>query len=136
MPLVVSSDGPIDLASIRRHLNSPTTVNDGELLDLAASAAEMIEMHLSSNGRGDLVPLDLVRHPGLRLAVLDLIRDIWVWSQSGGGGRTFGQDGGGADVVFSRRSMPPHVRDTLAAFIGKPKASGSFPVTTTDVLRW
>lgn len=55
----------------------------------------------------------------LRLAVLELTRDMWAGTQSGGGGRAFGQSPAEAEPMFTagRPPLPPYVIGLIQPYL-------------------
>ncbi len=124
----------LDLLDIKPHLNldvAGTPVNDVELLSVRDAALRLIEAH--PDLRPEFVPLNTA-DPLMRFAVLELIRDMWQSTQSGGGGRTFGQDfagDGGPVGTLGRPTLPPYVLGLLEPFIAHVRGPvGSFPAAT------
>ena len=82
--------------------------------------------------RPEVLPLDVDADPLMRFAVLELIRDM-NQTQSGAGGRTFGQDfGPDAVAAFTagRPTLPPYVEGLLSPYLRRASSDGpvgSFP---------
>jgi hypothetical protein len=59
----------------------------------------------------------------VRLAILEVARDLWSGTQSGGGGRSFGQDFADAEPAFGtagRPALSPHVLSLLEPYLLGP----------------
>lgn len=114
---------------IAPHLNlDPVadTKHAGELALFADAAERLIATH--PDLRPEFLPLDLT-DPLLRLAVLELIRDMWRGTQSGGGGQAFGQDFADPQLFTNGRpTLPPYVRGLLIRYMAEAQSPvGSFP---------
>jgi hypothetical protein len=118
------------LTQLRAHLNfnDPTdTSHDAEVSDMLAAAVEV----LSHEPEFPLVSTALTDgqdHPALRLALMELVRDMWSGTQSGAGGRSFGQDGAvEPGFTVGRPALPPYVRGLLTPYKPVPGPAFSFP---------
>lgn len=105
---------------------------EDELLFFADAAVRLIEGHRDLLPQYKPLNLD---DPLMRFAVLELVRDMNSGTQSGAGGRAFGQDYAGDDgsgqFTGGRPTLPPYVEGLLQPFMrdaSRDGPAGVFPV--------
>lgn len=126
---------PLTAEDILRHLQldatSTTSAQIDELEFFADAAVRLIEGHRDLLPQYKPLNLD---DPLMRLAVLELVRDMNSGTQSGAGGPEFGQDGGvveGTQFTGGRPTLPPYVEGLLRPFMRQAAQDGpmgTFPV--------
>lgn len=119
----------LDWIEIASHVNidRADTTHAVELTFFAEAAERLIATH--PDLRPEFLPLDLA-DPLLKLAVLELVRDMWQGSQAGAGGQRFGQDyvADGPQFTAGRPELPPYVRGLLRTYLRSAATTG--PVGT------
>jgi hypothetical protein len=107
------------LPQLRTHLNfsdPADTSDDAEVLDMLAAAVEVLKHDPDFPLVADALT-DGQEHPALRFALMEFVRDMWAGTQSGAGGRSFGQDGAvEPGFTVGRPTLPPYVRGLLAPY--------------------
>ena len=115
------------LDEVKTHLDIDLTdvAYDSELQDFLDTAVELAANEIGE----DVADIDVTSRPALKTAIIELVRDMWINTQTNGAtlGGGLDDDDEAAASGLDRPAIPPYVLSLLAPYLPQPVSTASFP---------